>query len=235
MNKNNEIHRLEMKHNKMYRKLSGNEIKDFINNFYKKKVELGEYKYLEWEWYKLTVFCIEDFGKCRYLHEIIESLDFDELQHHARLYCKFMKLDEKDFRNREIKFFYFLTATGKDKILVNESNIGYMYKVNKKIFNNETYKRFHKVYWNIETGKNPDDSNLHTHALFIFDKTNKNFERDYKSVFKKAFGSIDLQIQKFGWKGNKEIWDDKLNYLKNEGKSILHKNYKNLEIFEIIE
>ena len=234
MNKNNEIHKLEMKHHKMYRKLSGNEVKDFINNFYKLKVELGDNWY-DNEWMNLTLFCINDFGKCKYLREIIYDLDFDEIEHHARLYCKFMKLNEKDFMNREIKFFYFLTATGKDKIKVNEENIGKMYKLNKNIFNNDHYKRFHKVYWNIETGKNINDSNLHTHALIIFDKTNKNFERDYKSNFKKAFGNIDLDIQKFGWRGNKEIYDDKYNYLKNIGKSILHKNYEDLEIFEYVE
>ncbi len=234
MNKHNEIHRLELKQHKMYRKLSGNEIKDFINNFYKLKVELGD-KWYDNEWMNLTIFCINDFSKCKYLREVIESLDFEELEHHARLYCKFMKLNEKDFMNREIKFFYFLTATGKNKIIVNEENIGKMYKLNKNIFNNDNYKRFHKVYWNIETGKNEQDSNLHTHALIVFDKTNKNFERDYKNNFKKAFENIDLDIKKFGWRGNQDIYEDKLNYLKNVEKSILHKNYKDLEIFEYLE
>lgn len=223
MNKNNDIHRLELKNHKRFRLLSNNEIKDFINNYYKIDNE---------EYYNMVIFCINDFGINKFLRDIMREKDFEELQHHAQLYCRFMKLDENNFKVRDIKYFYFMTATGKDKIRVDENNIKIMFELNKKIFSNETYKRFYKVFWNIETGKYINDSNLHTHALIIFDKTNKNFDRDYKNLFRKAFGNIDLDIKKFGWRGNKDIYEDKLNYLKNVEKSILHKNYKDLEIFE---
>lgn len=234
MNKNNEIHKLELKHHKMYRKLSGNEVKDWVNKFYAHKIALED-NWFDDEWMNKTVFCIDDFGKCKLIRELMYDLNFEELEHHARLYCQFIGGNEDDYKNREIKYFYSMTATGKNKLLVNESNIGCMYKVNKKVFNNDDWRRFFRVYWNMETGKNPDEPNLHTHALIIFDKTNKNFLRDYGNTFKKAFGSVDIDMKKFGWRGNNEIYEDKLNYLKNVGKSILHKNYKDLEIFEHLE
>lgn len=236
MNRCNEIHKLHMKDFNRYRLLTNNECKDFINSFYNfyKENEHDIY-FCDNEWINKTVFCYTEFGQQKYLQDIIRNKDFDELCHHTKLYCQFKGLCIKEFEKREIKFFYFMTATGKDRILESECTIGDMYKLNKKIFNNDCYKRFYKVYWNIETGKNSDNPNLHTHALIIFDKTNKNFDRDYKNLFRKAFGNIDLDLQKFGWRGNQEIYEDKLNYLKNKDKSILHKNYKDLEIFEYLE
>lgn len=218
----------------MFRKLTNNECKEWINDFYLKYKSNGDHEY-----YMLSVndkfFQINILGK-GLLCDLINNKDIEELKFCTHEYCKWYGYNIKDYRLRIIKYFYFLTASGgKQKILVNESNLDIMYKLNKKIFTNEIYKRFHKVYWNIETGKKINDPNLHTHALIIFDSTNKNFDRDYRNSFKKAFGNIDLQIQKFGWRGNIEIYEDKLSYLKNINKSILHKNYKDLEIFEHLE
>ncbi len=227
----NEIHRIKRKDHARFRHLSVDEITKWKYDYN----ELNTCEYIG-EWDLKAVFCMDTFSKVRFLKDLFLENDIKELKYHGKLYCKFYKIDYKDFKIKVIKYFYFLTATGgKGKIRVNDNNIKNMYDMNKKIFTNEIYKRFHSVIWNIETGKKIDDSNLHTHALITFDSTNKNFERDYSGSFKKLFKSIDLQIQKFGMNGNEEIYNDKLGYLKNEGKSILHKNYKDLEIFEHLE
>ena len=49
------------------------------------------------EWMTLTLFCIIDFGKCKYLREIMYEKDIDELQHHAKYFCKWYKLNIQDF------------------------------------------------------------------------------------------------------------------------------------------
>ena len=181
----------------MWRELTNNECKQWINDFYIKYKSDDDHSFymktLDDDFFNIQVLCKGP------LWIMLSEKNVEALQSCTRFYVDWYKLNYKDYKVKEIKYFYFLTASGgKQKILVNKSNINHMFDMNKKIFSNEIYKRFYRVYWNIETGKKEEDTNLHTHALIIFHSTNKNFDRDYRGCFKKIFGNIDLQIQKFG-------------------------------------
>ena len=108
------------------------------------------------------------------------------------------------------------------------------------IFNNEKFIRFKEIAYNIETGKHEENPNLHIHALIDFNKSNKNFDRDFKGVWMKEFKDYGIDFKKGGkqlFKGKNvnDVWYDKLAYLRNDEKSILHQNYRDLEIFEHLE
>lgn len=160
-------------------------------------------------------------------------------------YCEFY--DIKYIQEKPLKCFYWLTLTGKDRIPDTPDNIDKMYEFGKTLFNNNKYKRFYKVIWNIETGKHKDNPNLHLHALIIFEKSNKNFHTtkmkgrsDVKSIWNKYFKSYGLDLGKdsyqiFRGKNIDEIYKDKKEYLSNKDKSILHQNYRDLEILEHVE
>lgn len=160
-------------------------------------------------------------------------------------YCEFY--DIKYVQERPLKRFYFLTLTGKDRIPDTQDNIDKMYEYGKTLFNNNNYKRFYKVVWNIETGKYKEKPNLHLHALIIFEKSNKNFHTlkmkgrsDVRSLWNRYFKSYGLDLGKDSyelWQGKdvEDQWKNRYDYLHNKDKSILHKNYRDLEILEHVE
>lgn len=133
--------------------------------------------------------------------------------------------------------FYWYSITGDSRIPAIDENINKMILIGKKLFNNDTWIRYKDVYWNVETGKDENNSNLHIHALIDFDKSNKSFDRDLIRIWKKEFKNYGINIKGKGkqhYRGSAvhEIWDDKLKYLTNDSKSILHNNYKDLNILE---
>lgn len=151
------------------------------------------------------------------------------------LFCEWFNKPKPVIRDN----FYFYTFTGSEKIPDTDENIEKMKNICNNIFNNENWKRFRCVHYNIECGKHQDDSNLHIHALIDFEKTNKNFERDFTRCWTKEFKSFGLDFKKGGkqhFKGKNvnHIWDDKLAYLRNDDKSILHQNYRDLGIFHSV-
>lgn len=220
----------------IWTELNTNEVNNWIDDYYNKYVR-GK---TEHEFFMATV---EDpfFSKYVWLKgalwKLLHNKDCDTIRPLRKEWCDFYMDNKDNYKRKVVKYFYFFTATGKDRIDVNDENICKMYELNKKLFNNDNYKRFHKVCWNIETGKHEDRPNLHTHALIVFDSTNKNFKRDYSNSFKKVFKKegVDIDIKMFGFLGNQGIYQDKLEYLQNVKKSILHKNYKDLEILEYLE
>ncbi len=155
-------------------------------------------------------------------------------------YCIFYDLEY--IQEKPLKRFYFLTLTGKDRIPDTPDNIENMLAFGKALFNNDNYIRFHKVLWNIETGKHQDKPNLHIHACIWFENTNKNFHSlkpkgrsDVRNTWNNYFKSYGLDYGKdsyklFSGKMVHTIYKDKCDYLKNVDKSIMHKNYRNLEI-----
>lgn len=226
----------------MLRKLTNNECKQWINDYYRKYHEkIDDHEFM-------TKYClVEEFFKREMFSSgpiwlLLEDKDIDKLIDCADDYCNFYDINVNSMIIHEIKFFYHMTITSgpldKFKQLVDsKENIDKMFKINSDVFANDDWVRFLRVYWNIETGKNKDKPNLHTHALIIFDKSNKNFERDYKRRWEKTFGkgNINILIQKFGWKGNQKIYNDKYDYLHNIEKSILHQNFRDLGILETLE
>lgn len=163
---------------------------------------------------------IKDYGHC--------------IQHWIDIYNKYYNTNILINRKIKRKFFYFITITGKKKIKDNNSNIELMHNFGKNFFNNDSYKRYYRADWNIETGKHADDSNLHIHALIIFNSTNKNFKRDFCSAFKKIFRDYDYKESRFIMR-LQDIYKDKYNYLHNVNKSILHQNYRDTGIIEHLE
>ena len=152
------------------------------------------------------------------------------------LFCKWFNKPIPIIRDR----FYFYTFTGIKRIKDTEENIEKLKDICKDIFNNEKWKRYTDVYYNIECGKHKDDSNLHIHALIDFENSNKNFERDFKTRWMKDFREYGLDFKNGGkqfYKGKnvQRIWDDKVSYLRNDDKSVLHQNYRDLSIFEHVE
>ncbi|AXH79575.1 MAG: hypothetical protein [Circular genetic element sp.] len=129
--------------------------------------------------------------------------------------------------------FYFYTWTGFKKIRDTPENIQKLINIANAIFNNDRFKRYKSIVWKIETGKNITDSNLHIHALIKFE-TAKNFDRDFKAAWLREFAKEGLcelnKNAKQFYKGNKHhhIYMDKMNYLNNKDKSILHKNYRDI-------
>ena len=220
-----------------------NDIKEFIENYENEflyKNPSNEDK----ETYKMLMDSdnmVLPNGKLWFQKESIacRSLDFN-LKDEIKLFHEWYGLDYEP--PRQLKQFYWMTLTGKSRIPDTTENIELMLKFGKALFNNDNYKRFHKVYWNIETGKHKDNPNLHLHALICFDTTSKNFHSkkeksrsDVKTLWNKYFKSYGLDYgndsyQYFKGKDIEKIYNDKLKYLKNEDKSILHKNYRDLEI-----
>ena len=110
----------------------------------------------------------------------------------------------------------------------------------KEIFNNDKWKRFTSVKWCIETGKHKENPNLHVHALIVFDKSNKNFERDYIRLWNKYFKNYGINFkgsgkQHFKGKDVVTIYKDKCDYFVNHKKSVLHENFIDLNILECVE
>jgi hypothetical protein len=149
-------------------------------------------------------------------------------------YNEFYGTNHQPIKSKKRRFFYWITITGKKRIEVNDDSVFKMHQFGLNIFNNNSYKRYYKVHWNVETGKYIDKSNLHIHALIVFESNNKNFKRDFCNAFKKIFKDYDYNESRFGMIQT-EIFKDKLGYLKNENKSVLHKNYKDLKIYEHLE
>lgn len=154
----------------------------------------------------------------------------------VELFCKWFNKPMPIVRDR----FYFYTFTGVQRIEDNQENIDRLHNIAKDIFNNNSWKRYKDVCFNIECGKHVDNSNLHIHALIDFEKSNKNFERDFHNRWMKDFKGYGLDFKKGGkqfYKGKNvnDIWYDKLSYLRNDDKSILHQNYRDLGIFEHVE
>lgn len=153
--------------------------------------------------------------------------------------CFYYKWFDKP-KPKSINSFYFYTFTGDNRIPCSEININNMKKICKDIFNNDNWKRFTYVDWCIETGKHMDNQNLHVHALIVFDKSNKNFERDFIRLWNKYFKNYGINFkgsgkQHFKGKGVATIYKDKLDYFTNHKKSVLHENYMNLNILEHVE
>jgi hypothetical protein len=217
----------------MLRKLTTNETKQWINEFYKEFIMnktkheqilyfINGNKFFEWK---------------KDLYELLDDKDYDGLINYTEDYIKYFNLCKKNFKLKKIKFFYFLTVTGKNRIIVNDDNIAKMKNCLKLIFNNDNYKRYYKVLYNIETGKYEDNPNLHTHAVIIFDSTNKNFKRDFTRTWNRFFKSdgIDFKMDSFSYLPCYDIYEDKCNYLKNVDKSVEHQNYLDLKILEHVE
>ena len=115
----------------MWRELTGNECKQQINDFYIKYKSDDDHSFymkaIEDDFFKIWVL-----GKGLLWH-LLSDKNVEELKSCARYYCDWYKLNYKDYKLKIIKYFYFLTATGgKNKILVNDSNIKHMYDMNKK-------------------------------------------------------------------------------------------------------
>lgn len=160
----------------------------------------------------------------------------EQLNEFTNTYCNYFNLTTKNFKIKDIKYFYWLTVTGKKRIDVSDENICKMKDCLRMIFNNDNYRRYHDVLYNIETGKYPDKPNLHCHCLIKFDSTNKNFDRDFKRCWLNFFKEEghDFKMIRFS-KKCEDIYTDKQNYLNNQDKSILHQNYMDLEILEHLE
>lgn len=169
-----------------------------------------------------------------------KSVVHRDLRFDRKDFCRFYDIDY--IPEKKLKRFYFLTLTGKDRIPDTPENIEAMKSFGLTLFNNERYKRFHKVKWNIETGKKRDNPNLHIHACIWFENSNKNFHSlkpkgrsDVRNTWMKYFNKYGLDYgkdsyQSFSGSMVKTIYEDKMNYLSNVDKSILHKNYRDLEI-----
>ena len=179
-----------------------------------------------------SLLYVEDLDACMCLDEI-KKYGY-AIDHWVSIYNDFYGVNIPVARTKKRKFFYFMTMTGKKRIVDNPRNIKLMHNFGLNIFNNNIYKRFYKVDWNVETGKHIDKSNVHIHALIIFDTTNKNFKRDFCNSFKKIFGMYDYKEDRFVMKLT-DIYRDKYEYLHNKDKSVLHKNYRDTGILEHLE
>ncbi len=189
---------------------------------------------------RYDIICEQDNDSC-YIEGLDACMCYDEIRKYGCAmeywvdrYNLFYKTEFEPIKKKHRKFFYWVTCTGKIRIDDSKINIEKMHKFGLNIFNNNSYTRYYKCYWNIETGKYKDKPNLHIHALIIFDSTNKNFKRDFVNAFKKIFNNYDYKENRFGTKLT-EIFQDKYEYLKNDNKSVLHQNYRDLDIFECVE
>lgn len=182
----------------------------------------------------------DKFGNIRYDKKwdevfLAEPLIFRnnrELSLSKKEYKMFYGEEMPDFPKKP-KSFYWVTITGKDRIPDNEEMIENMEIFGSKIFQNLKFERFSKVIWNIETGKYPDKPNLHLHAVVIFKKSAKNFKRDAMSLWKRTFPDYDVDYHQTIFnkcKNLENILKDKINYMNNVDKSILHENYRDLGI-----
>lgn len=196
-----------------------------------------EYEYKEWlnketlEFEKLRKLCPLD-----YLEEKNCNYWFYTGWNNPKLFYIWFNRKEKKKHER----FYFYTFTGNKRIPDTSDNIEKMKHICDTIFNNEKFIRFKEIAYNIETGKHEENSNLHIHALIDFNKTNKNFDRDFKGVWMKEFKDYGIDFnnggkQLFKGKNVNDIWYDKLTYLSNKDKSVLHQNYRDTGIFEHLE
>ena len=198
-----------------------------------------------------TYEMIVDIGHITYLPDctfmqdkvsIIDRAKLGELRNEVTLYHDWYDIPKP----KPLKMFYWLTLTGKDRIPDTPDTLKSMLEFGNALFNNNNYKRFNKVYWNIETGKHQDRPNLHLHALIVFENTSKNFHSlkpkgrsDVRTLWNNYFKQYGLDIGKdsyvfFKGKNIQQIYDDKLSYLQNNEKSILHKNYRDLEILNFL-
>lgn len=174
----------------------------------------------------------------KYAIEHINEIECWNCIENARMtWCRYYKKSSSDYMIKDKQpNFYWVTITGKKRIEDNKDTILKMRSFCEDVYSNESYKRFEKVTYNIETGKHEDNANIHTHALIIFEHSTKNFKRDCISRFNKYFKEygIDIDMKRFAIHLDK-IYNDKLNYLNNVDKSILHQNYRDLEILEVVE
>lgn len=174
----------------------------------------------------------------KYSIEHINEIECWECIENARMtWCRYYKKDYNEYLIKDKQpNFYWVTITGKKRIEDNHDTFRKMKSFCEDLYSNDSYKRFEKVIYNIETGKHEDNPNLHTHALIIFENSTKNFKRDCISRFNKYFKEygIDIDMKRFAIHLEK-IYNDKLNYLNNKDKSILHQNYRDLEILEVVE
>ena len=202
---------------------------------------------------KNTYNMLNDMGHIAYLPNgkfmtdniaLIERAQLGKLHNEVKLYHEWYGKEFK--KDKPLRMFYWLTLTGKDRIPDTPESVKLMTEFGNALFNNNNYKRFNTVHWNIETGKHQDKPNLHLHALIIFENTSKNFHSlkpkgrsDVRTLWNNFFNQYGLDIGKdsyifFKGKNIQQIYKDKLNYLRNEGKSILHKNYRDLEILHFL-
>ena len=218
--------------------MSTKDAKKYMKEFYKDKKKCKELKdgslsYDEWQkWYDADmVINSASWAEIAIPIFILTKCKFN----HERFYYKWFDRPRPLKRTR----FYWYSFTGKSRIPATRENIEKMKLIGYRIFNNDKWKRFNTVYWNIETGKHEDAPNLHIHALIDFEKSNKNFDRDMTAAWVVHFKSYGLDFAKGGkqmYKGNavEKIWEDKKNYLLNDEKGILHQNFKDLEFVEIV-
>jgi len=221
---------------------TGEPINDNLMKKYKICMKLVDY--LDYDNHDVQAFQKKGMFKIVRQEPLI-NVPYKYMDQFKKEYCEFY--DIKYIQEKPLKCFYWLTLTGKDRIPDTQDNIDKMYEFGKTLFNNNKYKRFYKVIWNIETGKYKENPNLHLHALIIFEKSNKNFHTtkmkgrsDVKSIWNKYFKSYGLDLGKdsyqiFRGKNIDEIYKDKKEYLTNKDKSILHQNYRDLEILEHVE
>jgi len=216
----------------MLRKLNMNECDEWIKEFDKDNND---------DYFNIPYIHMDDnylkYLDRRNIYYLLCDKDSDSLINYTKEYIEYFNLCSKNFKEKKIKFFYFLTVTGKSRIIVNNDTILKMKNCLKTIFNNDSYKRYHKVIYNIETGKYMDRPNLHCHCVIIFDSTNKNFKRDFSRCWLKYFKTdgIDFKMDSFNYPSCREIYEDKCNYLNNLDKSIEHQNYTDLKILEHVE
>lgn len=165
-----------------------------------------------------------------YYSSFLDMLEHEDAKLLRYSWCQWYNLSTNDFIEKLNKKFYFLTITGKDRIPDNEDMICKMEHFSNDIFNNDRYERFVKVIWNIEVGKHKDKPNLHLHAVIVFKESTKNFIRDCKSRFLKYFKiyGVDILMKPYTIAGS--YYNDKVDYLRNKDKSILHQNYRDLDI-----
>ena len=159
--------------------------------------------------------------------ELLECDDAILLRHS---WCVYYNLKCADYLHKQIKNFYFLTITGDKRIPENPDNISKMLEFGDCIFSNDNYKRYERVVWNIETGKHEDNPNLHLHAVIVFTQSTKNFVRDCRTRWAKSFKKYGSNILNKSYTIKGPYLQDKLDYLNNKDKSILHMNYKDLGI-----
>lgn len=182
--------------------------------------------------YVVDDLCVDEIDACMCYDEILKY--GHAMQYWVDIYNKYYNTNVEVIKKKHRKFFYWVTCTGKKRINDNSKNIELMHKFGLNIFNNNNYKRYYKVHWNVEVGKHKDKPNVHVHALVIFDSTNKNFKRDFCNAFKKIFNDYDYKESRFVMK-LQDIYKDKYNYLNNINKSILHQNYRDTGIIEHLE
>lgn len=177
--------------------------------------------------YKFDINTGDYLYTCDYSEDILRNCPF--------LYMTIFNINDKKMFQPQRRYFYWITITGKTRIDVNDVTVKQMYTFFKEFYTNEKWQRYHKMIWNIETGKDPDKPNLHHHALIVFNTTSKNFKRDISNKFKKIFKSVDYNESYFTMVSQGDIYKDKKDYLLNDEKSVCHQNYKDLKVLEILE